>query len=415
MKRILFFLVATMLVSITTGIIAQIPREFTYQGKLLGTDEQPVPEGHYKITFSLYNEQGTSLWSETHEQVFIGAGLFQVNLGSVNGMSIPFDEPYFLGIKIGEDQELEPRMLLTASPYSFRAEDANHVGGIRASMEPEPNVLFPLGNDGKFPASVLPASTPSGNYLKKGESDTSRGTSNNPMLLVSNLGNGDGINGRSVNGDGMSGSSENKNGTVGWTGASDQSGVFGFSVDGKGVLGRSDNNDGTVGWTGAGDKSGVFGHSQTGYGVVGRSGGNDGMLAVSTSGSSDHAAMHARNEGNGAAVLAEGDLVIKDGAYRGNIGPNGGAPFPRPAYDSGWVPISLDSVITLKHNLGGNPDNYVVDLQFRSPDPKIFINQRYRGHWWNLTYQSISVFRKLIAGDENGNPVQTRVRIWIYK
>jgi len=119
MKRILFFLLAIMLVSVSTSIFAQVPREFTYQGILVGNDEQPVSEGHYKITFSLYNESGTSLWSETHDQVFIGGGLFQVNVGSVNGISLPFNEPYYLGIKIGEDQELEPRLLLTTSPYSF--------------------------------------------------------------------------------------------------------------------------------------------------------------------------------------------------------------------------------------------------------------------------------------------------------
>ncbi len=39
--------------------------------------------------------------------------------------------------------------------------------------------------------------------------------------------------------------------------------------------------------------------------------------------------------------------------------------FPRPDYDSGWVPIDGEEVITLTHGLGGNVDNYVVDLQFK--------------------------------------------------
>jgi hypothetical protein len=55
MKRIQYFLLAIMLVSVSTYISAQVPREFTSQGKLLGNGEQPVPEGNYKITFSLYN------------------------------------------------------------------------------------------------------------------------------------------------------------------------------------------------------------------------------------------------------------------------------------------------------------------------------------------------------------------------
>lgn len=43
--------------------------------------------------------------------------------------------------------------------------------------------------------------------------------------------------------------------------------------------------------------------------------------------------------------------------------------FPRPAYNSGWVSLPWSGhppqTIELTHNLGGDPNNYVVDLQFR--------------------------------------------------
>ena len=302
MKRIRYFLLAIMLVFVSTDIFARVPREFTYQGKLLGNGEQPVPEGHYKITFSLYNEQGTSLWSETHDHVFIAGGIFQVNLGSVNGMPLPFNEPYYLGIKIGTDPELTPRMLLTTSPYSFRAEDANHIGGIRASNEPEPNVLYPLGNDGKFPDFVLPAGAPSGNYLKKGEPDTSRGTSNGPMLLVSNSGNGDGIVGKSVDGVGASARSDNSDGFVGWTAAIGKSGVFGHSTNGRGVVGRSDKDNGVVGWTGDSDKSGIYGHSVNCIGVEAHSDNNYAISGHSSSTNEWIPAVYGKNVGVGDGV-----------------------------------------------------------------------------------------------------------------
>jgi hypothetical protein len=259
---------------------SEIPRVINYQGMLLGSDEQPVPEGHYRITFSIYNEPGNMLWSETHDNVFITGGIFQVMLGTVNPLGIPFDQPYFFGIQVGNDPELSPRMLLTSAAYAIRAEDADKLLGFSLSTEPEPGKLLPLNPNGKFPASVLPAAV-GGNYLKKGEPDTSSGTSNDPMLLISNWGNGDGINGRSVTGRGIEGRSDNHNGIVGWTGASDKSGVFGHSANGLGVTGRSDNNDGTVGWTGASDKSGVFGHSTNGAGVTGSSVNNSGVVARS--------------------------------------------------------------------------------------------------------------------------------------
>jgi len=87
------------------------------------------------------------------------------------------------------------------------------------------------------------------------------------MLLISNLGDGDGINARSANGIGLAGRSTSNDGVTGWTNASGKSGVFGWSVDGKGVTGRSDNSDGVVGWTGAAKKSGVFGHTNVAEGI----------------------------------------------------------------------------------------------------------------------------------------------------
>jgi hypothetical protein len=44
--------------------------------------------------------------------------------------------------------------------------------------------------------------------------------------------------------------------------------------------------------------------------------------------------------------------------------------FPRAPYDSGWIPTPLGSPLqtystTLPHGLGGNVDDYVVDLQKR--------------------------------------------------
>jgi hypothetical protein len=68
---------------------------------------------------------------------------------------------------------------------------------------------------------------------------------------------------------------------------------------------------------------------------------------------------------NGDIVLEKGDIVIENSnsAVRGNIGPNKGAPFPRPAYDSGWVALAQEEQTALYHNIGGNVDNYIVDMQ----------------------------------------------------
>ncbi len=275
MKRITFLLIALMLVLVSTRLLAQVPRIINYQGMLLDLNKQPVAEGEYQITFRIYDFEGTELWSEVHPKVNASAGMFGVVLGMVSPLGIDFDKPLFLGIQVGSDPELEPRMQLTSAAYSL---NSDRVQGYGVNESPTPHTLLPLDANGKVPADALPAGGSAGDYLRKNSPDTSRGTSSSPMLLVSNLGNGDGINGRSINGLGISGRSENNDGVVGWTGANEKAGVRGFSTNGRGIVGRSDNNDGIVGWTGTVEKSGVYGYSTSGIGVTGRSDNDYGVI-----------------------------------------------------------------------------------------------------------------------------------------
>lgn len=103
---------------------------------------------------------------------------------------------------------------------------------------------------------------------------------------------------------------------------------------------------------------------------------------------------------------------------------------PRPKYDSGWQPITKGETKTLNHNLGGDPDFYVIDLQFKDIFPEGIdgygVNQNqygsddyqiypgedlefHGGYWLGLTGSQIEVYR---AGDEQ-HADQIRIRIWI--
>jgi hypothetical protein len=124
----------------------------------------------------------------------------------------------------------------------------------------------------------------------------------------------------------------------------------------------------------------------------------------------------------GEKLEVNGNLKVT-GAYKGDIGPNNGAPFPRPAYDSGWDSISPGDLLTLTHNIGGNVDNYVVDLQFKSAG--LGVNQRYYGidkYWTGATsYYQGACWQELTAtqirislGPHDTLIKQIRVRIWVY-
>jgi hypothetical protein len=97
-----------------------------------------------------------------------------------------------------------------------------------------------------------------------------------------------------------------------------------------------------------------------------------------------------------------------------------------PDYDSGWVSLAQDEAKTLTHNLGGNTDDYMVDMQYKYGNT---VNQRYYGgadfgattfsgtreddrvgaYWRSLTTSTIGVYRR----PEDTYAEQVRIRIWV--
>src|SRR3990172_5251053 len=99
---------------------SQIPQTMSYQGILAGTDGEPVTDANYQITFKLYDDtlNTAAIWEE-NQTVAVINGLFNAILGSNNPLALPFNRPYWLGITIGAENELTPRLPLAASPYAL--------------------------------------------------------------------------------------------------------------------------------------------------------------------------------------------------------------------------------------------------------------------------------------------------------
>lgn len=128
-------------------------RLIPFQGRVVGGDGQPLPDGVYRVTFAIYDSQtgGGALngWIESHENVSIIGGQINVLLGSLTSLDDPNNDsntsdaisfagsgsnpvgPRYLGIKIGEatNQEMVPRHELVPT---FHARMADRVarGGI---------------------------------------------------------------------------------------------------------------------------------------------------------------------------------------------------------------------------------------------------------------------------------------------
>jgi hypothetical protein len=103
-------------------LVAQIPQTITYQGILTDTGGAAVTDGSYMMTFNLYTSEmeTTVLWSESQDVVIVN-GIFNVLLGRETPLDLPFDTVYWLGVTVGEESELTPRIQLSSSAYSLRA------------------------------------------------------------------------------------------------------------------------------------------------------------------------------------------------------------------------------------------------------------------------------------------------------
>jgi hypothetical protein len=394
--------------------------KISYQGRLSDASGNPL-NGSYDLVFQLWDAAvgGQQLGSDIVKwNVPVSDGLFTVEL------AVPQDaftgRAVWLQISI-EDQTLTPRQELLPVPYALSLRPGatiaspgptalhavNEAGGYGLRGQSQDNIgLIGISGSGSY--------EPSGRHGVHGKGEG---------VGVYGAGGHTGVHGTGST-QGVKGESPAGNGVVGEATAADSSGVYGHSTDGVGVKGRSENGAGVVGWTGASDQSGVFGNGQTGVGVTGHSEENSGVVGVTTSSDAGQAGVWARNLGAGPAIFSEGDLHIT-GAFRGDLGQIGGAPFPRPAYDSGWLTLS-DAVWTrtLDHNLGGSTDNYVIDLQFKGGtlghtnrglggDMYDFGGLSLDGAFWaNLTNQQVEV---RCTGSIDCEVGQARLRIWVYR
>jgi hypothetical protein len=100
---------------------AEVPLTINHQGYLTSDAGAPVT-GTRSMTFAIYNVvvAGAALWTET-QSVLVTNGVFNVYLGDAAALpdSIFDGQELYLGVKVGTDSEMTPRIRLTTVPYAF--------------------------------------------------------------------------------------------------------------------------------------------------------------------------------------------------------------------------------------------------------------------------------------------------------
>ncbi len=180
MKRPILLCVLCLAMVFGTSV-ADVPQTMSYQGVLSDGSGVPVPDGTYNLTFRLYSVAigGTSLWGETQTLVVEDA-IFNAILGSVTTLSLPFDNPYWLGVSVDGGAELTPRVALTAAPYAFRTRYGDGDWEFSGS-----NIYRMTGNVGvgtSSPTARIDVSTGANRAVEL----TSSGTARNMTLYAAN-------------------------------------------------------------------------------------------------------------------------------------------------------------------------------------------------------------------------------------
>jgi len=130
-----------------------IYKRINFQGKLTNLNGTNVADGNYSVIFTLYDASsaGTNLWDET-QTVAVADGIFRVELGTIDTTisNVNFNrDTLYLGIKVGSDSEMTPRVRFTAVPYAFNSEKVNGLTVVNTSGNPfASTTTFRIG-DGK--------------------------------------------------------------------------------------------------------------------------------------------------------------------------------------------------------------------------------------------------------------------------
>jgi hypothetical protein len=347
-----------------------VQNRISYQGRVTDASGNPL-EGTYHMCFAIWDDEtyGSQL-SSTCQSVGVTDGLFNVELvvsaGIFNGQAL------WLSVQVG-DQWLSPRQALLPVPYALSLR----------------------------PGAVISSSTSSAVLHVENTHSSGRGLRG---YATAPSGTTYGVVGASKSTDGFGGYFYNTE--AGGTGVYARGGEWGADL----VLGgTASNSDGRIHSDPAYDSSDIR--------LVSNDGVTIDLDEDNNPGSSSFSIRNADND----------DVFSVDEAGNVAYGGSNRAAFPRPAYDSGWVEVVDEGCLTLFHGLGGDADNYVVDMQASMWSRMGVTNAHIGGAYirslepGEYTYSSGFFYTRLTNTDidicrlQDGAWSPLRVRIWVYE
>lgn len=331
------------LITAPRAALGAAPREVPIVGVLTSTNGRPKPAGTYPVVIGLYTaaHSGALEYSESKSVTVAGNdGIFQTMLGDTTPIptTLIFDRRYWVGITVGSDPEMTPRLPLAAVPYALMAEDIADASVTPAKIalpfgltgsSTTGNPLISITNGGQGSVLALYSKGDPAVYSRNGAAGSGFGLPGTGAIW-GDVAGGTGVFGSSSTGQGVTGLSNTGYGAQG-TSVTGYSGVYGSSAH-NGVYGETAST-GDSGVYGHNSSSGwgVFGGSTSGYGVEGTTGsgfsgvygtGAHNGLYGETSSATD-SGVYGHNGGTGVGVTgvsASGDGVYGRTDFDGSFG-----------------------------------------------------------------------------------------------
>ncbi len=151
MRILKLFLLLSAVLLFGSQVFGSTPEIINYQGRLLDAEGQPIPDGNYEISFTIFDQPtgGISKWSETQLTVTVTEGLFNAVMGSVVPLadSVFSGQDRFLEISVA-GQIILPRTQFTSAGYAHRIAtvDGATAGEITGKLEISPTDYSVPGN-----------------------------------------------------------------------------------------------------------------------------------------------------------------------------------------------------------------------------------------------------------------------------
>ena len=249
-----------------------VPGVINYQGYLTDTGGNPL-NGEVAITFRIWSSEvaGTELWSESHAAVPLSEGVFNVVLGSSVPISVEIlGGDRWLGISVGTDAEMTPRMKVTSVAYAIRAGYAESVAvaSVDTSALSDTAVTEAKIASGAVTGAKVAAGTLTASHLQNGAAiaeisdNDGVGSGLDADLLDGQHASAFSLSGHNhagayvnATGDSMTSASAGAILTVGNTGLG--KGIYGYAASGSGVEGTNSTNNNT-GRLGTSEAGGYF-------------------------------------------------------------------------------------------------------------------------------------------------------------